>query len=74
MARSEGGSSAPLEATRGRGSGWPQRPERVPVTTRISGSSCDRESLSVRGYTRHSDEHDAKHGVRGGKGTAAGEE
>ncbi len=27
-ARSEGGSSAPLEATRGRVNGWPQRPER----------------------------------------------
>ena len=46
-ARSEGGSSAPLEATRGRVNGWPQRPERVPVTTRISGSSCGRESSSV---------------------------
>jgi len=28
-ARSEGGSSAPLEATRGRECGWPQRPERA---------------------------------------------
>ncbi|HNL85820.1 MAG TPA: hypothetical protein PKH71_01545 [Methanoregulaceae archaeon] len=73
-ARSEGGSSAPLEVTRSRERGGPQRPERVPVTTRISGSSCGRESLSVRGYTRHSDKHDAKHGVRSGKGTAAGEE
>jgi len=46
-ARSVGGSSAPLEATRGRESGWPQRPERAPVTTRISGLSCGRESSSV---------------------------
>ncbi len=46
-ARSGGGSSAPLEATRGRVNRWPQRPERAPVTTRISGSSCGRESPSV---------------------------
>ena len=55
------------EATRGRGSGWPQRPERPPVTTRISGSSCGRESLSVRMCTGHSDEHDAEHGGRSGR-------
>ncbi|GEM_PF-2195585 len=66
MARSEGGSSAPLEATRGRGSGWPLRPERAPVTTRISESSCGRESLSVNVCTIHSDKHYAKHGVRSG--------
>ena len=57
----------PLEATRGRGRGWPQRPERAPVTTRISGSSCGRESLSVTGYTGFSDEHAAEHGVRSGR-------
>ncbi|MGV8087446.1 MAG: hypothetical protein ACP5NU_00100 [Methanomicrobiales archaeon] len=40
-ARSGGGSSAPLEATRGRVNGWPQRPERAPVTTRIRELSDD---------------------------------
>ncbi|MCU0628746.1 MAG: hypothetical protein MUE45_04585 [Methanoregulaceae archaeon] len=48
MFRSEGGSSAPLEAMRGRESGWPQRPERATVTTCISGLSCGNETLTVR--------------------------
>jgi len=32
------------------------------------------ESLSVSGYTKHSDEDAAKHGARSGKGAAAGKE
>ena len=48
------------------GAGRPQRPERAPVTTRISGLSCGRESLSVIVCTTHSDEHAAKHGARSG--------
>jgi hypothetical protein len=39
----------------------------VLVTTRISGSSCCRESPSVRGYIGYSDKHDAEHGVRSGR-------
>ena len=65
--RSEGSSSAPLETTRVRGRGWSRRPERAPVSTHISGSSCGRESLSVRGCIGHSDKHAAKHGTRSGR-------
>jgi len=55
------------EAMRGRGSGWPQRPEQAPVMTHIGGSSCGRESLSVRVCTGNSDEHAAKHCAKSGR-------
>ncbi len=64
--RSEGGSSAPLEATRGRGSGWPQRPEQRWLP---SASARDR-ALRVterQSHKGHSDKHDAKHGARSGR-------
>lgn len=56
------------KATRDRMNTRPQRPERAPITTRISGSSCGRESLSVIVCIGYSDEHDAKHGARSGRG------